>query len=153
MNVKPALVLLAVIAAASPAAAQRTSNRAINDLNILVGANLGEATTLRAELPALSKNRRAVRVWKHMIKDHKKGAEMIARADRAMGGRPNMTPPAAGPAKGSAKDIIKQTLQAHRDTLTTVKNMQSHARGRERRVLAAVRGVVEHHIMMIRALM
>jgi hypothetical protein len=119
------------------------------DLMTLVGANEDEAATLRGELSELKGDRAAIRVWRSMIKDHLNAANMLAKMARRMGERPDLRARAGSPVQGSVADIVRQTLQAHRDTLNTVKGMEARASSRELAVLRKVEHVVENHIRML----
>lgn len=146
-----AIVAVALIAASGTAFGAPNHKRAVKDLDALVQANLGEAATLRAQVPALRREPAAVRVWRFMIRDHTNGAHMLARLDRSLGGTPDMTPPAAPSVEGTPHAIIAKVLQAHLDTLRTVQGMQKHATGRELSALRAARAMVRHHIELIRS--
>ena len=149
-----AIAAMALIGASGAGIARthQDNSRATEDLNALVHANLAEAVTLRAELPALHDDHRATQVWEHMIRDHTNGAHMLAALDRRLGGSPDMTEPTPEPAEGSTAEIISKTLDAHLDTLHKVQEMREHATGAERGALGKLEGVVKHHIAMIRSL-
>ncbi|MDQ2732452.1 MAG: hypothetical protein M3Y56_12400, partial [Armatimonadota bacterium] len=118
----------------------------------LINSNLGEASSLRAELGELRGNPALRSAWRRMIRDHIRSARMISSMSPGLVPTAYIALPDAYPALGSPRQIVFQTLGAHRAVLMNLQMMEHNAAEPQLGLLRRLETVTTRHVNMLSGL-